>query len=295
VAVLKVKVGSVTYHLPFVDLIPFDAQQLARLRDSIREQGRVRVPVLCWQDKRTDETEWVVDGAHRVLVAAELGLVEVPRSHAAFDSEQAAREECQRLNRDRRHLTAEQLDAMRQERIERVVERREAGESIRSIAESEGIAIGTVASDLKVASTVQGRTVEPVGGKVTGKDGRTRTATPRKPKPEPAEQFPATDDDPEPDTTPEDKMQEHNLALERWCRGLMDYFKTLPDDPWLASSSDTGGSRAVIKQKLKNCCAMVRDCKGKRTCPTCGGLGCGSCRQIGHLPAFMAKQPLGER
>jgi hypothetical protein len=180
----------------------------------------VRVPVLCWQDKRTHETEWVVDGAHRVLVAAELGLESVPVGHASFDSEAAAREECERLNRDRRHLTADQLAVLRKDRIGRVAEARTGGESLRSIAETEGLSLGQVQRDLEAASTVSGDTVEPADGKVTGKDGRTRTSTPRKPKPT-AEQFPATDDDPEPDASPEDKMKDHNLALERWCRGIL--------------------------------------------------------------------------
>jgi hypothetical protein len=85
------------------------------------------------------------------------------------------------MNDDRRHEEEEVVRRRRQERINRVAELRKQGKSQRQIAEDEGISRTQVQEDLKAASTGQGGwPVEPEDGKVTGKDGRTRRAKPRK-------------------------------------------------------------------------------------------------------------------
>jgi hypothetical protein len=59
------------------------------------------------------------------------------------------------------------------------------------------VSLAQVQRDLQdVGSTLPGGKVEPKDGKVTGKDGRTRTATPKKP-----EREPGGDDDEETQTT----------------------------------------------------------------------------------------------
>ena len=84
------------------------------------------------------------------------------------------------VNDERRHETSEE----RQERIASVADRRKAGESLRTIAEAEGISVAQTQRDLEEAeSTVPGGgTVEPPDGKVMGKDGRERPATMPKPQ-----------------------------------------------------------------------------------------------------------------
>lgn len=105
----------------------------------------------------------------------------------------------------RRHEDFKVQARRRKERISRVVEAREDGASLREIAANEGISQGQVRRDLDEAAgnttpTVSPDTVEsndgvqnnqngepekpkikPKSGKVKGMDGRTRTATPKKP------------------------------------------------------------------------------------------------------------------
>lgn len=90
------------------------------------------------------------------------------------------------LNDHRRHESQDKATRRIEQRRERVAAAREEGQSIRTIAEQEGVGVATVHKDLAEVSTVRGRTVEPKDGKVHGKDGYTQTANPvRPPKPEP--------------------------------------------------------------------------------------------------------------
>jgi len=90
-----------------------------------------------------------------------------------------------RVNDNRRHETPLQQEQRIERRRERVAAARVEGQSIRSIAEKEGVSVGTVQNDIEEA-TVQGHTVEPPNGTVVGKDKKKRKATgtkkPRKKK-----------------------------------------------------------------------------------------------------------------
>lgn len=170
-----VMIGEKKFHLPFLDLIPFEVNQLAGLRSAIKESGAVLIPVICWKEKKTTTSETVVDGAHRIIEAANQGLKSVPLKWMSFASEEEAMAECELLNAYRRHLTADELHALRQARIERIAARRQQGESQRAIAEAEGISQAQVARDLE---TVSGGQVNPPGSpepqtaKIIGKDGK---------------------------------------------------------------------------------------------------------------------------
>ncbi len=166
--VKQVQLGTILYSLPFVDEIPMDDDDIAALRESIRKKGRVREPVLCWQEHKANGRETIVDGAHRVTLAAELGLEAVPRRYQSFDSEEAAREECKDLNENRRQLSEEQKRVRRGSRIERVAAARAEGQSTRTIAAAEGVSQSQVQRDLEAAEHGQngqqeGIQIEPPG------------------------------------------------------------------------------------------------------------------------------------
>lgn len=93
------------------------------------------------------------------------------------------------VNNHRRHETPETALARIVERRKRVAEARQEGKSIRTIAEEENVSIGTVVNDLDVTG-VQGRTPEPKGKVVKGKDGKEYPA--QKPEP-PVEREPGDD------------------------------------------------------------------------------------------------------
>jgi hypothetical protein len=119
----------------------------------------------------------ILDGRGRYLDAMEAG-VEFACSTVGADEdpEQIVR----RQNDQRRHDTPEVVKARRAKRVERVAAARADGQSIRAIAEKEGVSKTQVVEDIKEV-TVQGCTVTP--DKVTGKDGRQQPATkPQKPQ-----------------------------------------------------------------------------------------------------------------
>jgi len=79
------------------------------------------------------------------------------------------------MNDVRRHEDADTRALRAQKRRERVAAARSEGQSLRAIAEAEGVSETQVRNDLK-AATAQGCAVEPPDGKVVGKDGKARPA-----------------------------------------------------------------------------------------------------------------------
>lgn len=76
----------------------------------------------------------------------------------------------------RRNMTEEAMQKLRDERQIRVAEARVLGQSIRTIAETEGVDTKTVQRDLEKTSGVAGATPEPQNGQVVGKDGKSYPA-----------------------------------------------------------------------------------------------------------------------
>src|SRR5262249_23761333 len=108
--------------------------------------------------------------------AAHHGLEKVPSVLCSFDSEDEAREQCEKLNTERRHLESTNLALLRAERIRRIAERRQRGESQRAIAEAENISRAQVVEDLKAAGGQGGCPPEPEPTTVIGRDGKTYAA-----------------------------------------------------------------------------------------------------------------------
>jgi hypothetical protein len=148
-----VLLGDRRYKLLFLDLIPFDEKQAEALKESIEDKQGVLVPVVCWKERHKDGEDTVVDGAHRVLFASELGLAKVPLSQRSYETEEDAKDDCERLNIDRRHVTPQEQKARREARLERVAAARAEGQSVRTIAEQEGVSPGQIARDVKDALT----------------------------------------------------------------------------------------------------------------------------------------------
>lgn len=148
-------------------------EEFAALVASVSELRGVAVRIALLDGK-------IVDGRGRYAAMKAAGIApqekdflvvrwapsEVPRRLAA-------------LNEARRHLSPEELQAQREERVGRVAEARQEGKSLRAIAEEEGVSEVQVRRDLEKASTAPGGAVEPKSGTVTGRDGRQRTASPK--------------------------------------------------------------------------------------------------------------------
>jgi ParB-like chromosome segregation protein Spo0J len=134
-----VMVGKQSFTLLFPDLLrPLSADERTRLRDSIQARGKVVVPVV------VDEHDGVIDGGNRVILAAELGLAEVPVDvHPGLTQEQK-RDLALSLNEDRRHLSPE-------DRRELALRLRQEGKSYREIGDRLGIGKSTAQRDLQDA------------------------------------------------------------------------------------------------------------------------------------------------
>ena len=120
-----VMIGDTRYHLPYVDLIPFDARQNAALGDEIKAAGEILVPIIANKAKSKGETVWVIDGAHRCIHAAALGLKAPLAKYRKFASDDDEADFVRRVNLHRRHLAPQQLEEEREKRIARIVELRE--------------------------------------------------------------------------------------------------------------------------------------------------------------------------
>lgn len=104
---------------------------------------------------------------------------DVKPKYATLPEGMAVEEYVEVMNDLRRHETQEAAEARIEERRERIAKARAAGESLRTIAEKEGVSEKTVRTDLE-ASTAEGYAVDPPDGKVTGKDGKKKPASTKK-------------------------------------------------------------------------------------------------------------------
>jgi uncharacterized protein YerC len=164
------------------------------MRESVRRFGVLNL-VRLYHDEELDDPNCVLDGEGRLEIAAEVGA-DVDTIHMGRLTREQAYELAKAFNDHRRH---EDPETIRRRRLERVAEMRADGKSIRTIADEEGVSKTQVERDLDQLS--RGGTVAPE--KVVGKDGKTRTATPKKKQPEPVKQVNDATDGEADERTPE--------------------------------------------------------------------------------------------
>ncbi len=169
-----VMIGDKRYHLPFIDLIPFDHEQNQALKAELHEAGEVLVPIIANKEKSKPNDVWVTDGAHRAEHASTLHLDPPPVKFRSFADDEEERDFVLRVNLHRRHLSPQQLEHERRKRVERVAELKKQGMSNPAIAEQLGVDESTVRRDLKKAVSA-GAETEPEGGEITTKDGKKRS------------------------------------------------------------------------------------------------------------------------
>src|SRR5262249_6841284 len=104
-------VNGVTYHCPYADILrPLDPEERADLKKDIQDRG-VLVPVV------VDEHHNVLDGQHRLEIAAELGLTEVPVDVKKGLTDDQKRSHAEGSTRNRRHLTRDEKRAVLERRL----------------------------------------------------------------------------------------------------------------------------------------------------------------------------------
>lgn len=146
--------------------------ELAMMAESIEANG-IKHPVLVYEDEQHGKN-CVLDGEGRLTSAAGIKNAKVPFKKLGKMETADAYEEAKIYNDHRRQDDAESIAKRKEERIERVAKARGEGQSIRQIAEAEGVSAAQAHADVQEA-TVQGLTVEPET--VKGKDGKERKAS----------------------------------------------------------------------------------------------------------------------
>lgn len=350
------------WKLPFADLFrPLTPDEETRLTESIKRHGGVKYPVMLYDSPKWG-TDCVIDGVNRLRIGTGFGLT-VPTVKLAGLTDDEAWELAVSLNADRRQLTAEdymRISPERAARIKRATTARIGGDSIRVIAEREGVSESQIRQDLsKAAPTAQGgaqlggvnciggdtvepakpqpapddtfslvdqgeepdpepeskppATVKPASGKVVGKDGRTRTATPKKPaaKKEKTAAEPAPPASPPPAADPADKprdqlgrvLPKHLIPIfdkRSECRAAsadlgraFSKLKAIDADETVGGflkrrpqiKTDIAGVAGVIRTRLAPY-AVCPACEGdgaKGECPSCGGKGWLTRHEFGAL------------
>lgn len=161
----EITIKGVTFTLPYADLLPpLSDTEYADLKADIEQRGVV-VPIL------VDEHRNVIDGQHRLRIAHELGLTDFPVEIRPGLSVEERERLAWDLNAHRRHMTKEQ-------RRELALKLRKEGKSYREIGERLGVSHEIARKDVS-APTVNNLTVD-LPDKITGRDGKTRTATPKR-------------------------------------------------------------------------------------------------------------------
>jgi hypothetical protein len=160
------------YGCPFSQLLrPLTTEERNALVEEIRECGIVAPVVI-------DEASNIIDGKHRMKIAVELGLPEVPMVAKTGLTDEQKRGMALGLNVARRHLSPGEQRLLREQRLIRVAQARNAGDSLRAIAQREGVSESQVRQDIDKA-TAQGCAVAPPDH-ITGRDGKKRRQ-PRRP------------------------------------------------------------------------------------------------------------------
>jgi len=149
-------VGGKRFKVLFPDLMPpLKPEDYAGLKASIESDG-IQYPIKVdgFHGSVTEEEYFgVIDGEHRLKVAVELGLEEVPYDEFRAEDENAKRIMALSLNEDRRQLTQEDRVALRKLRVAKIAELRQEGASLSTIAEEVGVSKTQVHADLQDAKS----------------------------------------------------------------------------------------------------------------------------------------------
>lgn len=156
-----VEIGSMEFKLPFSGVLPpLGDAEAERLNDSIAETGiQVRLIV--------DEFYNVIDGEHRLKVAAKNNAKSIPFEVRPGLTDEEKKQLMIELNLHRRHLSVKQLNQL-------IIKFRTEGRSLRQIGKKLGISHSTVKRKL-ADSTVTGNTVK-LPDEIIGKDNKKRSA-----------------------------------------------------------------------------------------------------------------------
>ncbi len=205
-----VRVGKKVFAVLFPDLLrPLTESERTALKKEIKARG-VIVPIV------VDEDGGIIDGINRATLAAEVGLVGIPTVVRRDMSLQQKHDLALALNDARRHLTPADRKKVKEQRKERVAEKRAGGKTLEQIAQEEGVSKSQVAREIDESVFHSGKTEAaptppPAHLRVTGKDGKSYPA--RKPRKEKSPQAVLTEPPAAPVESDELRQLKHWWAL----------------------------------------------------------------------------------
>lgn len=202
-AVKKLTVNGITYHLPLEDRFRRHSEAEKEDMKKTVEAGGIRREIVLYFDKTLGLPNCVLDGQGRLEVARDLKLprskIPIARGRPKLTTEEAYLEALAH-NDARRHdeLSAIEYrrEAIKAGRVKVVAEAKAEGKSTRQIAEEVGIDQKQVRRDLEAAAE-NPETAAILGGapeKVVGRDGRPQAATKTPWRDKPLERFLSVDD-----------------------------------------------------------------------------------------------------
>lgn len=199
----SIQIGKVWFGVPYANLLPpLTDEEYDTLKADIQENG-ILVPIIL------DEDGDVIDGQHRLQIASELNLTDIPFETKYGLSDDEKEDMAIGVNIHRRQMNREQRQAL-------VVHLRQKGMSTRQIAEKVGVNNSTVKRDLD-ETTVANATVD-LPSTIVGKDGKERAATRPAPEPAPntAEDMPEWDEVFKPTQEPRPMAKAAFITLDKW-------------------------------------------------------------------------------
>lgn len=155
----KIRLGKRVFTCPYADVIrPMTAIERKGMVESIKQYG-IKDAII------VDQSDNVLDGMNRLTIAAEMAMnpASVPIQVMEVPSPEDARAFVLSKNRDRRHLTQEELKALREDRRKEVSKLAAEGMSQREIAKEVGASQATIGNDLaSTGASEQGCSDTPV-------------------------------------------------------------------------------------------------------------------------------------
>jgi ParB-like chromosome segregation protein Spo0J len=292
---------------PFAEKFPLmEGEEWKSFKESIRQTKGPEQPVTFRMHKGQKQG---LDGRNRYRACQELGI-ECPMQKVFVD-ENDVKDYIIRRNVHRRHLT-------REFRQELVAELRADGKSVRAIADTLRVGVGTVHRDIEAASGVpigtpeienpsvsegsepentpsadestESETPAPEPPKVTGRDGKTYPSSRPKTLAEQVDSDLAKEQEDDKPQTIDEAIKQKNGEIESFCRKLMKLAEEeMPEDPWLAFNNRSGSAL----QKIKDACSTLRSAKCHCACPMCQGAGCKQCHATGRVTKYVWDQLAG--
>lgn len=168
-----IRIGEVEFYIRYSNVVPaLTITEYNVLKQDIQQRG-ILVSIVI------DENYVVIDGIHRLKVAQELGLKQIPFQIRPGLSEQEKWDLARDLNLHRRHLTQEQITLIVQDNREKLpqmaLKLRQQGNSLRQIGEELGISHQQVKNLVQQEAAVKDFTVE-LPETIKGKDGKKHPA-----------------------------------------------------------------------------------------------------------------------